>query len=82
MEQQSSPKLPQPSEAPGMLERLKQPLKVNVLAKSSPSSLFCQQKVLSHVMGVLSLDRETLHVLWSPAVMENRLMKDGSRLGF
>lgn len=72
VEQGSSPKLPQPREAPGRLERLEQPLNVSGLAMSSLSTWFCQEKVLSHVMGVVSLDRETLHVLWSPGVTENR----------
>lgn len=60
------PKAPTAQRAPEMLERLKWPLNVNLLATSS------LVKVLSHVMGVLSLDRETLHVLWSPGVTENR----------
>ncbi|KAL2300510.1 hypothetical protein Nmel_013392 [Mimus melanotis] len=76
------PKLPQPSEAPEMLERLKQPLNGKVLARSSPPTLFCQEKVLTRAMSVLSLDRENLHVLGSPGVTENRLMKDDSKLGF
>ncbi|KAJ7418912.1 hypothetical protein BTVI_27119 [Pitangus sulphuratus] len=70
VEEQSSPELPQPSQAPEMLERLQQHLNVKLLAKSSPSTLFCQEKVLIHVMCVLFLDRETLQILWSAGVTE------------
>lgn len=76
-------KTPQPSEAPEMLERLKEPLNVNMLAKSSPSTLFCQEKVLSSCHGRSFLAQEgSARPVESRSHGKQRLMKDGSGLGF
>lgn len=65
-----------------MLERLKQPLNVNVLAKSSPSTLFLSGESPESRHGCSFLGQaDSAHPVDSRSHREQRLMKDGSGLG-
>lgn len=65
-----------------MLERLKQPLNVNVLAKSSPSTLFLSGESPESRHGCSFLGQaDSAHPVDSGSHREQRLMKDGSGLG-
>lgn len=79
VEEQSGPKLPQPSESPGLNGNLMR----TCWPRAAPPPCSCQEEVLIHVMCFLSLGRETTaDPVECKSHGEKRPMKDGSRLGF
>lgn len=83
VEQRSSPKLPEPSKALEMLERLKEPLKVKVLAKRCPLHLALSGESSESCRGCSFLGQgDSARPVESRSHRKQRLMKAGSRLGF